>query len=147
MASMNSQCMTACSQLAVMNTYQLTSAERSSGGTRRHDLVERPAGQLRHRHDLQSLGAQSVDDARQRRHRVRSVAAGIVQQHDLPARLGIGVGHAVHDPLHDQIGGRPLPVVGIDPQADRHVAERLRNLDRRDLARAWSARHRRRTAA
>ena len=33
MASMNSQCMVACSQLAVMKTYQLTIVEPSSGGT------------------------------------------------------------------------------------------------------------------
>ena len=135
MASMNSQCMVACSQLAVMNTYQLTSAERSSGGSGGITWSNDQPASCETGTISNPLARKASMMRGQRGYRMRPVTAGIVQQHDLAARLRVGVGHAVHDPLHDQIGGRPLPIVGIDSEPDRHVAERLRDFDRLDLVR------------
>ena len=45
-------------------------------------------------HQLIAVGAQLIDQLRQRRHRAAAVAAGIVQQHDLAAGVRIGVGQA-----------------------------------------------------
>ena len=53
-----------------------------------------------------------------------------MQQDDVSANVGIGVGGLRDDTVHDFIGGRLLPVVGIDMQADRVIAHRLSDLDR-----------------
>ena len=135
MASTNSQCIVACSQLAVMKTYQSTDAARSSGGT---------GGMTWSNVQPASSEAGTISSPLARRPSMMRGSAATVCERSPPAscssttlsaRFRIGVGHAVHDPLHDQVGGRLLPVVGVDAQTDGRIAQRLRYFHRRDLFR------------
>ena len=56
--------------------------ERSPAFVQRVEFVARRAEQLADGHDPVAPGAQVVDDVRQRRDRLRTVAAGVVQQDD-----------------------------------------------------------------
>ena len=56
-----------------------------------------------------------------------------MQQDDVAPYVGVRISDLLDDTLNDVIGGRPLPIVGIDMQANGEIAHGLRDLDRNDL--------------
>src|SRR6516162_5084916 len=102
-------------------------------GDGRHRLIAAQARELRYAHELVALGPQRINQLRQRRDGLGSVAARIVQQDDVAPYVGIRISDLLDDTPNDIVGGRPLPIVGIDMQAHGQIAHGLRDLDRHDL--------------
>ena len=104
-----------------------------AGRQRRHGLFAAEPGQRRDGDEVVAPRAQAVDDARQRGHRLRAFAAGVVQQHHLAGTLRVAGGDLGQHVVDDLVHAGPLPVFGVDVQADRDVAHPLRDPDRHQL--------------
>ncbi len=99
-------------------------------GQRRHHLRARLAEQIGDGNELVALGAQAIDDLRQRRHGVAAVAAAVVHQDDVAVAAFVSA--SARAGRSCRTGARRLavglaPIVRIDPRADDHVAHGLRD--------------------
>ena len=88
-------------------------------GSLRHHLVAGEAAQLRHRHEAVAFRPQRSIRMGSSLHGLGAVAAGIVQQDDIAAQIGIGVVHLLLDQLHHLIDRQLLPIQRVDMRADR----------------------------
>ena len=103
--------------------------------------MPRQAGERRYRHELIAHRPQPVDDHRQRRDRLGTVATGVVEQDDVAAAIRIRIlvamigpaGHALDRRVDDLLDAGPFPVAGIDVQPDRDIAALLGEQRRLDL--------------
>ena len=83
--------------------------------------------QIADRNKVVSIGAEPVDDLRQRGDGLFAVSAAIVQQHDVAAVLGGRSVDLRQRCIDDLLHPRPPPVARIDVQPDDGVAEPLGN--------------------
>ena len=106
---------------------------------RRHQLRARLAEKFRHRNDLKSRGAKSVDNLRQGFHGVAAIAAAVVQKHDIAAVGARLLEHALHDHIRGsgRNAARLAPIVRIDARADDDVAHGLGDGKLRDFVRGF----------
>ena len=102
------------------------------GGRRRQTRIGLLAGntcQLRYRHELVALRPQLIDEARQHRYCLGTIASGIVEQDHRSSRVRILRMNRRDDAANHYVCARQLPVNGVDANADRHVTEVLRDLN------------------
>ena len=101
---------------------------RVTGLQWRHHRVARRSKQSAERHDRIAAGMQPIENARQRRNRLRTVASRIVQQDDA------AISPLLFHPLNDDVLARFRPVLRIDIFQDDQIIQLLRNLQRHQLA-------------
>src|SRR5271156_2245308 len=103
---------------------------------RRHHLGARLAQQSCHRNEFETLGAQAVNNLRQRDEGVTAVSAPVMHQDDI-SLAGLGIGHhALDDGIHGRRRAtlRFAPIMWIDLCADDDVTHGLRNGKHRNFA-------------
>ena len=92
-----------------------------------HHRVAHCSEQCAHWHDGVAAGVQPIQNSRERLHRLRAVAPGVVKQND--AAVAPLLLHA----LHDDVGTGFRPVLRIDVFQNDEVIEVLRDLQRRQF--------------
>ena len=91
----------------------------------RHHLLPFLVQDFVHGDEPKILGSKIVDDAGKRLHRRISIAAAIVQQHDMPF---LALDSALDDPLLDLARGYVGPILGVDRNPRGDVSQCRRRL-------------------
>ncbi len=96
---------------------------------RRHDRIARRTKQGAERNDGVTARMKIVKNSRQRFHGLRAIATRVMQQDD------VAVAALLFDSLQNDIGARLRPILRIDILQHNEIAEILRDLQWRQLAR------------
>ena len=97
------------------------------------------AEQRAQRHDGVAARLQPIENPRQRRDRLRAIAAGVVQENN------VAVAPLLFDSLENHVRARPRPILRVDVLEHDEVIEVLRDLQRSEFAQSatdWCRRRR-----